>query len=222
MKKLVDAYFKTSSNLSPSLIHKSYCHDHPHTPSNERLEFLGDSVLSLVISHRLFLLFPGLSEGELTIRRSQLVQTSALAQKAAQISLDKRLHMSRGEEESGGRNNPNLLANTFEAVLGSLFLDSGLTSCIAFLRDIFPDAEILSVKQLLKDPKSFLQEKLQAAGLGTPVYTTVSSTGPDHAKNFVVQAEVNHTILSQGTGLSKQKAETAAAKNALAKDLPAC
>lgn len=222
MTKPVNAYFRTLSHLRPALIHKSYCHDHPHTPSNERLEYLGDSVLSLIISHRLFQLFPDLSEGELTIRRSQLVQTSTLAQKAALIGLDQRLLMSRGEEESGGRQNPNLLANTFEAVLGSLFLDSGLTACTVFLQDIFPDAEILAVKQLLKDPKSLLQEKLQAAGLGTPMYNTVSSSGPDHAKNFVVQAEVNHTILAQGTGPSKQKAETAAARNALAKDLPTC
>lgn len=221
MKKPVEIYFKNSRNLLPALIHKSYCHDHPQTPSNERLEFLGDSVLSLIISHRLYKLFPDLPEGELTIRRSQLVQTSTLAEKAALIGLDKRLQLSRGEEESGGRRNPNLLANTFEAVLGSLFLDSGLPACTSFLGDIFPDPEILSVKQLLKDPKSLLQEKLQAVGLGTPVYNTISSSGPDHAKNFVVQAVVNHTVLAQGTGPSKQKAETAAAKNALAKDLPA-
>jgi ribonuclease-3 len=176
----------------------------------------------LIISHRLFRLFSDLSEGELTIRRSRLVQTSTLAEKSLAIGLDKQLRMSRGEEESGGRHNPNLLANSFEAVLGSLFLDSGLTACTSFLQDIFPDSEILSVKQLLKDPKSLLQEKLQASGLGTPVYTTISSSGPDHAKNFVVQATVNHTILSQGSGPSKQKAETAAAVNALAKDLPTC
>ncbi len=202
-----------------ALIHKSYCNEHPGLESNERLEFLGDSVLSVIISDRLYKLFPTSPEGELTSRRSNLVQTSTLAIKAKTLRLDKKLKLSRGEEDTGGRTNVGLLANTFEAVLGALFLEEGLMACQKYLLEIFPDAEILADGDL-KDPKSLLQERSQSAGYGTPIYHTILAQGPDHAKEFVIEALINNSQAGIGQGPSKQKAETEAAVAALAKLFP--
>ena len=110
-------YFKDTNHYQAALVHRSYCNEHPGTTSNERLEFLGDSVLSLITSDRLYKLFPQLPEGELTARRSLIVQTTTLAEKAKILHLDDELLLSRGEQDLGGRKNPGLLANTFEAVL---------------------------------------------------------------------------------------------------------
>ena len=119
-----------------------------------------------------------------------------------------------GEEEGGGRNNPTLLANTFEAVLGALYLDSGLSACDKLLQSVFPDSEIQKLTHI-KDPKSLLQEISQAKGWGTPTYHTVTATGPDHAKRFEVSVHLNRQPAATGTGTSKQRAETAAATAAL-------
>lgn len=214
--KAVSAYFNSQPLYKQALTHRSYCNEHPGRQSNERLEFLGDSVLSIIISHRLYNLLPGQPEGELTARRSTLVQTTTLATKAKQLGLDKLLLLSRGEEDSGGRANPSLLANTFEAVLGALYVDQGLTACEEYLTAIFPDAELIH-QSFVRDPKSSLQEQAQAQGQGTPSYSTVSARGPDHAKKFTVQVRVGGTITGRGEGNSKQRAEAAAAAAALAK-----
>lgn len=213
--KQVSSFFTNQANYQQALVHRSYCHDHPTTSSNERLEFLGDSVLSLIISNRLYNFFPNLNEGDLTGRRSHLVCTETLAKKSLTLGLDAEIKMSKGEEDSGGRKNPSLLANTFEAVLGSLYLDSGLSVCEQFLNHIYPDTEIRDTKELLKDSKSLLQEKTQSKNWGTPIYETVSAEGPDHAKTFTVQVIINGKTVSTGTGTSKQRAETAAAQAAL-------
>jgi ribonuclease-3 len=208
------SFFTDPSWLNKALVHKSYCNEHPGTSSNERLEFLGDSVLSLVISERLFVLFPQAPEGELTTRRSLLVQTGSLYEKAKLLGLNNLLKLSRGEEDTGGRSNIGLLANTFEAVLGAMFMDGGLDICRKYLGQVFPDSELLADLQL-KDPKSLLQEKSQAAGFGTPLYKLVSSDGPDHARNFVIEAIIDNKPAGTGNGSSKQKAETQAASSAL-------
>lgn len=213
------SFFKDPAWLNRALVHKSYCNEHPGTASNERLEFLGDSVLSLIISERLFVLFPEAPEGELTTRRSLLVQTASLYEKAKILGLDKELLLSRGEEDTGGRSNIGLLANTFEAVLGAMFMDGGLDTCRKYLQLVFPDPELL-VNPQLKDPKSLLQEKSQAAGFGTPIYRLVSSDGPDHARNFVIEAVIDNKSEGFGTGSSKQRAETQAAIAALDKLFP--
>jgi ribonuclease III len=210
-------YIKSQSLLTESLTHRSYCNEHPGAVHNERLEFLGDSVLSLVISDRLFRALTSIPEGELTSRRSFLVQTTTLAQKSAELGLDKLLKLSKGEEESGGRTNPGLLANTFEAVLGAIFIDSGLDVCYKFLSEIFPDEILLSEAIKAKDPKSNLQELSQAKGWGTPVYQIIETSGPDHAKQFTISAIINGESQGVGTGASKQKAETQAAVAALTK-----
>lgn len=202
--------------LATAFIHKSYCNEHPGLASNERLEFLGDSVLSLLISERLYVLFPSSPEGYLTARRSHLVQTTTLAQKSKDLGYDKLLKLSKGEEDSGGRQNIGLLANTFEAVLGALFLDSGIDDCREYLREVFPDAELLAEVEL-KDSKSLLQEKSQSKNMGTPAYRTLHAKGPDHAKTFEIEVIIDGRQAGVGQGSSKQKAETAAATDALAK-----
>ncbi len=208
------AYFKDPALYQSALIHRSYCNEHPGSVSNERLEFLGDSVLSLIISERLYRLYPGQPEGELTARRSLLVQTTTLATKAKELHLDDQLLLSKGEQELGGRQNTGLLANTFEAVLGALYLDSGLEVCREYLNTIFLEEEIMAVKEI-KDPKSLLQELIQAQGEGTPIYNLLESSGPDHAKSFTVGVSISGKQISTGSGPSKQKAETEAAKSAL-------
>lgn len=210
---------KKTALTTVALTHRSYCNEHPGQTSNERLEFLGDSVLSLIISTRLYKLLPNTAEGELTARRSYVVQTSTLAVKASEEGLDKKIRMSVGEEESGGRNNPSLLADTFEAVLAAIYLSEGLDACEKYLHRIFPDAW-LSSSLPTKDPKSLLQELTQAAGMGTPSYVTVESLGPDHARQFTVAAVLDNKQVARAMGTSKQRAETAAAQAALVKLFP--
>jgi len=209
-------YIRDSQLLTRAFTHRSYCNEHTSYKSNERLEFLGDAVLSIIISDRLFRLLTDSQEGELTSRRSFLVQTSTLAKKAKLLGLDTYLLLSHGEEESGGRQNPSLLANTFEAVLGAVYIDSGMDICRKFLDMVFPDSELVSDDVKAKDPKSLLQELSQAQGWGTPSYTTVSTNGPDHAKVFTLSVTVNGRVVTTGSGSSKQKAEIAAASSALA------
>ncbi len=202
-----------------AFIHRSYCNEHPGKLSNERLEFLGDSVLSLIISTRLYKLLPNSPEGELTSRRSHLVQTTTLSGKSIALGFNKKIKLSKGEEDSGGRSNISLMADTFEAVLGALYIDSGLAACEKFLLEVFPDSELTADIQI-KDPKSLLQEKSQAAGLGTPTYKTVDAIGPDHAKEFTIAVTLLGKPPVTGTGSSKQRAETAAAAAALVKLFP--
>lgn len=208
--------FKNKSLYTQALAHRSYINEHPGTSSNERLEFLGDSVLSLIISTRLYRLLPDLPEGQLTARRSYLVQTTTLANKAKDLGLDKALLMSLGEEQSGGRTNPGLLANTFEAILGALYLDQGMDICQKYLEDIFPDDELLNMTYTqVKDPKSQLQEKAQSKGLGTPIYKIINATGPDHARQFIVAVIIAGKQITTGEGSSKQRAEASAAQAAV-------
>jgi len=207
---------KSISKYTQAFVHRSYVNEHPGAASNERLEFLGDSILSLIISSRLYQLLPDLPEGQLTARRSFLVQTSTLATKAKELKLDQKLLLSTGEEQSGGRTNTSLLANTFEAVLGALYLEKGLSTCEKYLTEIFPDPELLNMSpSQVKDPKSLLQEKAQAKGFATPRYKTITTSGPDHAREFTVAVFIGSRKLASGQGNSKQRAESAAAASAL-------
>lgn len=208
------SFFNNIDLYNHALVHRSYINEHPGLVSNERLEFLGDSVLSLITSERLYALFPDVPEGELTSRRSLLVQTTTLAQKSLELGLDQELLLSKGEQELGGRQNQGLLANTFEAVLGALYLDQGLNKCREYLTQVFTDQEITQLKDT-KDPKSLLQEMTQAEGKGTPIYQLLEAQGPDHAKTFKVSVVIGGDQIATGTGASKQKAEIEAAKSAL-------
>lgn len=200
-----------------AFIHRSYLNEVPQEKvSNERLEFLGDAVLSFVISALLYEKRPNDSEGELTNLRSFIVKTQSLAKAAQKLNLGKFLKMSKGEEMTGGRNNPQLLANTFEALLGAIYLDQGVSEVRSFIQltllPLFSD-ELKSGPP--KDAKSLLQELTQSLTKQSPKYRILSTLGPDHAKEFTVGVFIKDKRIGLGKGLSKQIAEEKAASEAL-------
>ena len=194
---------------------------------NERLEFLGDAVLGLVVAEALFLLHPEWSEGELTRARAHLVSRQHMAEVAAQIGLGGHLRLSRGEDRSGLRRKSTVLSNTMEAVIGALFLDGGIEAVRAFTqRYVIGDAVEQLAKELksgaaLGNYKSALQERLQASRAGTPVYRVKSESGPDHHKRFLVEVRLKSADgqpgkpLARGIGSTKKFAEQDAARRAL-------
>lgn len=205
--------------LEEALTHRSYLNEvKEKVPSNERLEFLGDSILSFIVSDYLFSKYPDFNEGKLTNLRSLLVNTKMLAILALECDLGSRLRLSKGEEESGGRNNQSLLADTFEAFLGALFLDKGIEEAKEFIyKTVIPQADDFIQKNMLKDPKSKLQEYIQSKKLGSPFYKVTLEEGPAHARKFTVGVFVNEELLGEGKGRSKQEAEEQAASAALEK-----
>lgn len=210
--------FKNPNLKEAAFIHRSFLNENPDLKltSNERLEFLGDSILSFLISDYLYQRFPQYTEGDLTSIRSALVRTETLASLAKRLDLGSKLKLSRGEEESGGKKNPSILANTAEAFIGALYLDQGLKAVEKFLKiHLLPELDKIIQTQSFKDPKSTLQEVIQEKKQATPVYKILKSEGPDHAKVFEVGAFVGEKLLGLGKGKSKQKAEQEAAKIAL-------
>lgn len=205
--------------LDLALTHRSYLNEHKNrTAHNERLEFLGDAVLELATSEFIYRQFPQKPEGDLTALRSSLVRTSTLAEVATNLQLGDKLQLSKGEAQSGGRTNKALLANTFEAVVGAIYLDSGFQTVVSFLEaNLFPKLDSIIKNKLYKDFKSTLQETVQAQGKPTPEYKLVSQAGPDHEKHFTVAVIVGPTQLATGQGKSKQTAQQQAAKHALEK-----
>ncbi|GDX62133.1 ribonuclease 3 [Candidatus Levyibacteriota bacterium] len=199
--------------------HRSYLNESKEKlESNERLEFLGDSILSFVVSDNLFNKYSDFDEGTLTNLRSLLVNTRTLAAVAIELDLGNRLLLSRGEEESRGRENESLLANSFEAFIGALFLDQGINSVKLLIEHVLlSKAEQLVEKKVFKDPKSLLQEHIQARKLNSPLYKVILEEGPAHLKIFTVGVYVGSELLGQGQGKSKQLAEENAAKQALEK-----
>jgi len=184
--------------------------------SNERLEFLGDSVLSLVISYHLYDLRMSDTEGELTNLRAHIVKTKSLAEASKKLELGKYLLLSKGEMLSGGRNNPQLLANTYEALLGAIFLDQGFETAKRIIEQtLLPMFENELKMGPPKDAKSNLQEIVQQRFKQSPSYKILETQGPDHAKQFSVAVYVGGKEMGQGKGSSKQVAEEQAAKLAL-------
>lgn len=210
---------KNKKLLEEALTHRSYLNESKEKiSSNERLEFLGDSILSFVVSTYLFKEYPDFNEGKLTNLRSLLVNTKMLALLAKECDLGSKLRLSKGEEESGGRNNPSLLADSFEAFLGALFLDQGIDAVKKFIDStVIPQANDFIEKNLLKDPKSKLQEYVQSKKQSSPVYKVLAEEGPAHARQFTIGVYVNDTLIGEGSGKSKQAAEEAAAQSALTK-----
>lgn len=215
---LLNLKFKNPKLLEQAFLHRSYLNEVKLSlPSNERLEFLGDSVLSLVVSLYLYTLRTADSEGELTNLRAHIVKTKSLAEAARKLQLGKYLKLSKGEEISGGRSNPQLLANTYEALLGGIFLDQGLEVVEKVVSETL---FILFEKELKmgppKDAKSNLQEMVQQKFKQSPHYKILKTQGPDHAKQFIVAVYIRGREMGQGIGSSKQIAEEQAAKQALA------
>lgn len=211
--------FKNEELARQAFTHRSYLNEAKRPlPSNERLEFLGDSILSFIVSDHLYRTFPNYPEGHLTNLRSTLVKTTMLATIATEMHLGEHLFLSKGEEEGGGRKNVSLLADTFEALLGALYLDQGFTPSHDMVhRLLLPKlAKILQDKSY-KDAKSKFQEYIQEASKSSPVYTVIAESGPDHAKEFTVGVFVEGALRGQGKGKSKQEAEQQAATEALEK-----
>lgn len=211
---------KDKKLLLRALTHRSWINEHPDekATSNERLEFLGDAVLELAVTEYLFATKPQEQEGQLTALRSALVRTETLAKIAQKLKLGKHLKLSHGEEITGGRENQSLLANTFEAVIGAIYLDQGKKAAIAFIHThLLPELEEIVNKNLAKDAKSLLQEKAQARGLQAPTYKVESENGPDHDKTFILAVYIDGKRISTGKGKSKQQAQQQAAQSALEK-----
>jgi ribonuclease-3 len=214
LQKLIEIKFKNPSVLNQALIHRSYLNENKSVPmeSNERFEFLGDAVLELWASTTLFKLFPDYPEGKLTNLRSLVVCTENLALVAATFNLGQYILLSRGEETHQGRENQSILADTFESVIGAIYLDGGAKKAFKFLDQfLLPSLNHISRQKIYKDPKSLFQEIAQAKEGVTPHYQTTSESGPDHQKTFVVGVYLGEKQIAEGEGNSKQKAEEAAA-----------
>ncbi|NOX60419.1 MAG: ribonuclease III [Chloroflexi bacterium] len=210
-------HFKDKSLLTRALTHRSFLNEAPLVHmDNERLEFLGDAVIDLLVAEVLYQRFPEQREGTLTTMRASLVRRETLARFARQIDLGKYLLLGRGEAENGGRERDALLCAAFEALCGAIYLDQGLETAASFLYPLLePMLVPLAHGELTKDPKSRLQEWAQTALGETPHYVTVGSTGPDHAKEFTVEVWIGQDVYGVGVGLSKQKAAQQAARAAL-------
>ncbi len=211
-------FFRDENLLRRALTHPSVAHEAKTVLAhNQRLEFLGDSVLGLVLSRELFEKFPAADEGALTKSRAKLVNARALAAHARALGLGAHLLLSRGEENTGGRERESALADAFEAVLGAIFLDGGLEAARGFvLRGFAADFTALGEAANIDNPKGELQELLQSRSLLAPEYEFIGATGPDHQRVFECAVRHAGTELARGTGKSKKAAESAAALAALA------
>jgi ribonuclease-3 len=209
--------FKDQSLLLRALTHRSYINEHAGAgEDNERLEFLGDAVLDFLSGSYLYRRFPELDEGGLTRMRAALVNTEGLAALANQIELGQHLRLGKGEDDSGGRRRATLLCDCFEAVMGALFLDSGLDAVRVYVEPLFASsAKLVIVGEKEIDAKSAFQEWAQAERGTTPRYNQLAVTGPDHNREYTVEVLVVDESFGTGTGPSKQAATQAAARAAL-------
>jgi len=215
--KQLGILFQDPLLLIRALTHRSYLNENPESlEDNERLEFLGDAVLDFLVGAWLYNRFPEMPEGNLTRLRSALVRTENLAQFAEGINLGEVMLLGHGESEGGGRERPALLCATFEALIGAIYIDRGIGTVQEFIEPMLEKAAKFIVSgNKDRDPKSTLQEWAQSQGLGTPFYKTVSSSGPDHAKSFVVEVLIENEVQGSGIGHSKQTAAKIAAAQAL-------
>lgn len=219
LQQLINITFTNETVLKQAFVHRSYLNESKEfRESNERLEFLGDAVLSFLTSNYLFSTYPQFPEGILTNIRSTLVKTKSLASVAASLHLGELLLLSHGEESSGGRMNESLLADCFEALLGTIFLDQGIEGARTFLLTfLLPKSEEIIRTKSYVDYKSELQERVQEQTKISPLYRVTKSEGPDHDKIFWVEVLAGETLLGEGKGKSKQEAEQEAAAIALEK-----
>jgi ribonuclease-3 len=200
--------------LERALTHRSYAYEHGGLPTNERLEFLGDAVLGLVVTDTLYRRHPDLPEGQLAKLRASVVNTRALAGVARSLGLGKWLRLGKGEEVTGGRDKASILADTMEAIIGAVYLDRGLEAVSVMVRMLFdPLMRAATEEGAALDWKTSLQELTAVRGLGVPEYV-VAESGPDHAKSFSAGAMVGGQLHGEGAGRSKKEAEQQAAEAA--------
>lgn len=215
----IEYHFADPALLEQALTHRSYLNEYGGVggvADNERLEFLGDAVLDFLVGDMLFRRYPQMPEGDMTRLRAALVRTESLAELGADIQLGQALRMGRGEEASGGRTRITNVCAAFEALVGAMYLDGG----ISVVRDFISDRVDVMLEQVMaesrdKDARSLLQEWSQAEHNLTPAYRTISESGPDHRKEFVVAVLIGDKAVAHGTGKSKQAAAQSAAREAL-------
>lgn len=225
-------YFKNPQLLCEALTHTSYANEYQQKtgielPNNERLEFLGDTVMGTIISTRIFKRFPYVPEGKLSKMRSAIVCESALAECFQENGLTEFLMLGKGEELTGGRQRPSVLSDCFEAIIGAIYLDGGFAAAEAYIDRIMPRTIEKGIKSYnLADSKTFLQEQLRKEGNYTPVYRLVRTEGPDHQRRFTMRVEIQAEngeknpfveIYGEGTGPSKKEAEQRAAADFIQK-----
>lgn len=218
LEKTIHYAFVDEALLQEALSHKSFSNEQSDrtAPDNERLEFLGDAVLGLVVSYYIFRCFPQLPEGELTRIRSEVVSEKGLAVISKAIELGDYIHLGKGEERSGGRCKSSLLANAMEALLGAVFCDGGFECVSQVIENLFSESIQRSARRKVGvDYKTRLQECLQAQFGDVPQYVLVGSEGPPHQRSYTVEAHFRGASIGQGQGHSKKSAEQAAAKQAL-------
>ena len=222
LETTINTQFKDKVLLENVFIHRSYLNEHKsyHLPSNEKLEFLGDSVLSLITSIYLYKNFPDLQEGDYTDIKAAIVRTESLAEVGLKLNLGTYLFLSKGEERGKGRHNTNIIADCFEALVAAIFIDQSFNAAYDFvLKHLFEDTlNYIVANKLYLSPKSRLQEELQANYKVLPIYKTVEEKGPEHSKEFKVSVYLGNKMLGIGMGSSKKQAEEQAAKNALEKN----
>ena len=221
LEKAIGYRFKNISLLQNALAHSSYANERWHNSlmSNERLEFLGDSILGMTVADYLYRNFPDRPEGELTRMRADMVCERTLAAVADRIGLGQHLLLGHGEEQGGGRSRPSILADAVESIIAACYLDGGFESAANFIRTfILCD---VPVKQLHNvDYKTTLQELVQQKKNQVLTYAMVGESGPDHDKQFLVEVSLNGTVVGEGTGRSKKKAEQDATRAAIEKLFP--
>ena len=210
--------FKDKSLLKQAFVHRSYINENSKLSfsHNERLEFLGDAVLELVVTKYLYTKYPNQNEGELTSYRSALVNAVVLSEIASEMGMNEYLLLSHGEMTDVGKARQYILANTYEAVVGAIYLDGGYTSAKKFInKSLLPRVDEVVSKKLWRDAKSFVQEKCQEKFSVTPSYKVEKESGPDHDKQFIVGIFFGADLIAMGSGKSKQEAEQKAAEKAL-------
>lgn len=214
LESILGVVFSDKTFLATAVTHRSYLNEnrdvtHDH---NERLEFLGDAVLELVVTDYLFRMYPGKAEGELTAIRAALVNTNMLSETSQRLGINDFMKLSRGEAKDTGRARQYILANAFEALVGAMYMDQGYESAKTFIhRELLARTDEIVQKKLWQDPKSRFQEKGQELFGTTPTYRTMKEEGPDHDRTFTIGVYLGEVEIAQGMGRSKQEAEQAAA-----------
>ncbi|HOX91143.1 MAG TPA: ribonuclease III [Candidatus Paceibacterota bacterium] len=217
-EKKTKIIFKNKKLLEQAFIHRSYINENSGSKlkHNERLEFLGDAVLELIITDYLYNKYPEKDEGELTAYRSSLVNTITIGEAASNLGMNDFLLLSKGESKDNGKARSYILANTFEAFIGAVYLDSGYETARDFIaKSLFNKIDEIVAKKLWRDPKSLVQEKAQEHLSVTPAYRVLSESGPDHDKHFTIGIFFGDDLVAEGKGKSKQEAEQEAAHRAL-------
>ncbi|PIR68156.1 ribonuclease III [Candidatus Nomurabacteria bacterium CG10_big_fil_rev_8_21_14_0_10_35_16] len=217
-EKKTQIVFKDKNLLMQAFIHRSYINENPKTnlSHNERLEFLGDAVLELVVTDYLYEKYPNYTEGELTAIRSALVNASIISEAASETGMNDFLLLSKGEAKDNGKARLYILSNTYEAYIGAIYLDQGYEIARDFIAtSLLHKTDEIVKNKLWRDAKSLVQEKAQEFSFGTPSYKVLDEMGPDHDKHFTVGILFGQDLIAEGKGKSKQEAEQKAALNAL-------